>query len=69
MYQLVKDSEIKSYPFCLGNISKYFTVNNMKKTGLKGYVNLFSVDYNILDANDILGIHRYLMEITLYKVI
>ena len=26
-----KDSEIKPYPPCLGNISKEFTVNNMKK--------------------------------------
>ena len=26
-----KDSEIKSYPLCLGNISKYFTVDNMTK--------------------------------------
>ena len=26
-----KDSEIKPYPICLGNISKDFTINNMKK--------------------------------------
>ena len=25
------DSEIKPYPLCLGNISKDFTVDNMKK--------------------------------------
>ena len=29
------DSEIKTYPLCLGNILKYFTIDNMKKTGLK----------------------------------
>ena len=41
-----KDSEIKKYPLHLGNISKDFTINNMKKkTGLKGSVELFSVDY------------------------
>ena len=28
----VKDSEIKPYPLCLGNISKDFTVDNMEKT-------------------------------------
>ena len=28
----------KTYPLCLGNISKEFTTNNKKKTGLKGYV-------------------------------
>ena len=26
-----KHSEIKKYPLCLGNISKDFTANNMKK--------------------------------------
>ena len=31
-----KNSEIKDYALCLGNISKYFTINNMKKTGLIG---------------------------------
>ena len=31
-----KDSEIKSYPLCLGNISKEFSVNKMIKTGLTG---------------------------------
>ena len=32
IYQLkAKDSEIKYYVLCLGNISKHFTINNMKK--------------------------------------
>ena len=30
-----KDSEIAAYPLCLGNISKDWSVNNMKNTGLK----------------------------------
>ena len=34
----------------------------MKKTGLKGTVKVFSIDYNAIDTNDILDIHRYLME-------
>ena len=29
-----KVSKIKSYPLCLGNVSKNFTVNNMKTPGL-----------------------------------
>ena len=33
-----KDSEIVATPLCLGNISKDWTVDNMKKTGLNGYV-------------------------------
>ena len=38
IYQFkAKDSEIKDYALCLGNISKDFAINNMKKkTGLKG---------------------------------
>ena len=40
------DSGIKKYTLCLGNISKDFTSINMKKTGLNGYVNEFSVDCN-----------------------
>ena len=36
MYQFkAKDSEIKSYLLCVGNILKDFTVHNMKKTGLQ----------------------------------
>ena len=41
-----KDSEILAYPLCLGNISKDWSVGNMGKTALKGYVSDFSVDYN-----------------------
>ena len=32
------DSKILAPPLCLGNISKNWTVDNMKKTGLNGYV-------------------------------
>ena len=36
IYQFkAKDSEIKRYPFCLGNISKDFTAINMKKNRIK----------------------------------
>ena len=62
IYQFkAKSSEIKNYALCLGNISKDFTIN-MKKTGLKGSVKFFSVDFNPIDTNDILDIHRYLMK-------
>ena len=33
----------------------------MKKTGLYGYVYDFSVDYNGIDVDDNLDIHKYLM--------
>ena len=36
-----KDSEIVASPLCLGNISKDFSVDNMKKTRLNGdFMNL-----------------------------
>ena len=58
-----KDSEIVATPLCLGNISKDFSVDNMKKkTGLNGYVDDFSVDYDAIAVDDILDIHKYLME-------
>ena len=59
-----KNSEIKDYALCLGNILKDFTINNMKKTGLKGVVTFFSVDFNPIDTNNILDIHKYLKKIT-----
>ena len=57
-----KDSEIAVYPLCLGNISKYWSVDNMKKTGLQGYAYDFSFDYDAITVFDILDIHKYLMK-------
>ena len=57
-----KDSEITATPLCPGNISKDFSADNMKKTGLNGYVYDFSVDYDAIAVDDILDIHKYLME-------
>ena len=41
-----KDSETVAIPLCLGNISKDWPVDIMKKAGLNEYVYDFSVDYN-----------------------
>ena len=50
-------------PLCLGNISKDWSVDNMKRTGFNGYVYDFSVDYNAIAVdNNIKDIHKYLME-------
>ena len=57
-----KDSEIAATPLCLGNISKGWPVYNMVKTGLRGYVYDFSVDYDAIAVDDILDIHNYLMK-------
>ena len=39
-----KESEIVVSPLCLGNISKDWSTDNMKKTGLTGYGYDFSAD-------------------------
>ena len=48
-----KDSEILAHSLCLGNISKDWSVDNMKKTGLNGYVYDFSVHYDAIAVDDI----------------
>ena len=57
-----KDSKIVATPLCLGNISKDWSVNNMKKTGFNGCVFDFSVDYDAIVVDDIKDIHKYLMK-------
>ena len=57
-----KDSNIITNPLCLGNISKDWSVDNMKDTRLNGYVYDFSVDYNATDVDDIKDIHKYSMK-------
>ena len=57
-----KDFEIVATPLCLGNISKDWSIDNMKKTGFNGYVYDFSVDYDSTDVDDIKDIHKYLMK-------
>ena len=54
--------EIVASPLYLGNISKDWSVDNMKKTGFNGYVYDFSVDYDATDVDDILDIRKYLMK-------
>ena len=57
-----KVSEILVGPIYLGNLSKDWSVDNMKKTGFTGYVYDFSVDYDATDVDDIKDIHKYLMK-------
>ena len=53
VYQFkAKNSEIKDYALCLGDVSEDFTINNMKWTGLKhdmkyclGYLRKYLLDY------------------------
>ena len=57
-----KDSEIVATLLSLENISKDWSVDNMKKTGFNCYVHDFSVDYCATDVDDIVNIHNYLMK-------
>ena len=57
-----KDSEIVATPLCLGNISKTWSVDNMKRTGFPGYVYDFSVDYDATAVDDNKDIRKYLMK-------
>ena len=57
-----KDSKFLVGPICRGNISKDWSVDNMKRTGFPGYIYDFSVDYASIAVGDIKDIHKYLME-------
>ena len=63
MYKFkAKDSAIVASPLCLGNISKDWSTNSMKKGGITGYIYDFSADYNTVTVDSIKDIHKYLME-------
>ena len=57
-YTNSKWKTLKDYATCLGHISKDFTIYNIKK---KFKCNFFLLII-ILDTNDNLDIHRYLMK-------
>ena len=57
-----KYSEIVPYLLCLGNISKDFSVDNMKEIGLYEQDYEFSIDYDAIANDKILDIHKYLMK-------
>ena len=57
-----KYSKIVATPVCLGIISKDWSIDDIKRTGLNGYVYDFSVDYDAIAADDTLDIDKYLMK-------
>ena len=58
-----KDSEINVVPICLGTVSKKdISVYTMTKTGWYGHVFDLSVDYDSIDVDDTLDIHKCLMK-------
>ena len=59
---IAKVSEVNAISSCLGKISKYLSVDNMKRTGFNIYVFDVSVDYQAIAVDDILDIHKHLMK-------
>ena len=57
-----KDSKIVASPLCLGNISKDWSTDSMRKSSFTGYVYDFSVGYDAIGVDDIKDIHKYLMK-------
>ena len=61
---------MNAVPLCLGNISNDFSADNVKKTGLHGYVFDLSVDYDSVDVDDILdNLMLMIFWIFWYKII
>ena len=57
-----KDSEIVPSPLCLGNISRDWSEDNMKRNWFNGYFCDFRVDYDPIALDNIKDIHKYLMK-------
>ena len=57
-----KHSETVASPLCLGNISKAWSTDNMKRTDFNGYIYDFRVNYDSADVDDIKDIQKYLMK-------
>ena len=49
-------------PLCLGNISKDWSTDTLKKTGFNGYIYDFSVGCDDTEIDDIKDILKYLMK-------
>ena len=58
----VKDSEIVATPLYLGNTSKGSSVDHKKNNGLNGYAYDLSAAYDAIAVEDVLEIHKYLIE-------
>ena len=63
IYQFkAKHVQIKDYIVYLGNITKGFKNNNMKKNRIKKNCEFFSVDFNPINTKDILDIDKFSMK-------
>ena len=57
-----KDFEIVAISLFIGKISKDWSLDNMKRTGLNGSVHNFSLDYDAIAVDGIFDIQKYLMK-------
>ena len=57
-----KNSELIKYLMCYRGPSKDYNKNSRKDTGLHGNVYDFSISYSATTNDEILDIHKYLME-------
>ena len=57
-----KDSEINASSLCLGNVSKDFSVDKIKKLDYMDMSMIFSVGYDNFDVDNILVIHKCFMK-------
>ena len=57
-----KYTEIVAIPLCLGNISKDWSTDNLRKSSFTGYVYDFSVGYDAITVDNIKDIHKHLMK-------
>lgn len=53
--------KLKKGSLCLGNLSKNFAVNNMKRTKLYTYGYAFPICYDSTDVDDFLYVYNFLM--------
>ena len=57
-----KVPEVNAASLGLDNVSKDLAVNNMKKTWLYWHVYDCSINYDGIDVDDILDIHKYVIK-------
>ena len=64
-YLFVNGTEIYKllqFRYVQEKILKYWSVDNMNKTGFTGYIYDFSADYDAITVDDVKDIHKYLMK-------
>ena len=56
-------------PICLSKLLKDFSVDNVKKTALYRYVYDSPLDYDSIDVDDFVNIHKHLIKSTIQNLV